>query len=241
MWEEEGMQKSQKVIECAKKYIRENYQNADLSEEMVSKAAGVSPISFSCLFKKVTGQTYISYLRKVRMEAAKRMLRETEEKTYVIAKQAGIDDPNYFSYLFKKQYGVAPSVYREKQKKELCCNKKGERENELLVKRAEKYIERHYQNSALSAEEISKELGISRIYFSSLFKKVTRQTYVSYLKKIRMDMAVELLLTTKKKVCDIAQETGFEDCNYFSFSFKKYYKMSPIQYREKNRRQRMIS
>ena len=65
------MQKSQKVIECAKKYIIENYQNADLSEEMVSKAAGVSPISFSCLFKKVTGQTYISYLRKVRMNSSR--------------------------------------------------------------------------------------------------------------------------------------------------------------------------
>ena len=82
------MQKSQKVIECAKKYIIENYQNADLPEEMVSKAAGVSPISFSCLFKKVTGQTYISYLRKVRMNSAERMLCQTEEKTYVIAKQA---------------------------------------------------------------------------------------------------------------------------------------------------------
>lgn len=234
------MQKSQKVIECAKKYIIENYQNADLSEEMVSKAAGVSPISFSCLFKKVTGQTYISYLRKVRMNSAERMLCQTEEKTYVIAKQAGIDDPNYFSYLFKKQYGVAPSVYREKQRKELSSNKKWETENELLVKRAEKYIEKHYKDSNLSAEEISKELGISRIYFSSLFKKVTGQTYVSNLKKIRMDAAAEMLLETKKKACDIAEETGFEDCNYFSFSFKKYYKMSPIQYREKNCSQRMI-
>ena len=234
------MQKSQKAIECAKKYIRENYQNADLCEEMVSKAAGISLISFSCLFKKVTGQTYVSYLRKVRMEAAEKMICQTEEKTYVIAKQAGIDDPNYFSYLFKKQYGIAPSVYREKQKKEIFYNKKWETEKELLVKRAEKYIKKHYKNSSLSAEEISRELGISRSYFSSLFKKVTGQTYVSYLRKVRMDMAVELLLTTKKKACDIAEETGFEDCNYFSFSFKKYYKISPIQYREKNCNQRMI-
>ncbi|MDO4454336.1 MAG: AraC family transcriptional regulator [Eubacteriales bacterium] len=235
------MQKSQKVIECVKEYIRENYQNAGLSEEIVSKAAGMSPISFSILFKKVTGQTYISYLRKVRMEAAEKMLCQTEEKTYVIAKQVGIDDPNYFSYLFKKQYGVAPSLYREKQKKELYCNKKWELENELLVKQAEKYIKMHYKESRLSAEEISKELGISRIYFSGLFKKVTGQTYVSYVKKIRMEAAAELFLQTKKKVCDIAEETGFEDCNYFSFAFKKYYKVSPIQYREKKRGQRMIS
>ena len=55
-----------------------------------------------------------------------------------------------------------------------------------------------------------------------------------------MDAAAEMLLETKKKACDIAEETGFEDCNYFSFSFKKYYKMSPIQYREKNCSQRMI-
>ena len=108
------MQKSQKVIECAKKYIIENYQNADLSEEMVSKAAGVSPISFSCLFKKVTGQTYVSYLKKIRMDAAAEMLLETKKKACDIAEETGFEDCNYFSFSFKKYYKMSPIQYREK-------------------------------------------------------------------------------------------------------------------------------
>ena len=37
---------------------------------------------------------------------------ETDEKTYVIAQEVGYSDPNYFSYVFKKQFGVSPSKYK---------------------------------------------------------------------------------------------------------------------------------
>ena len=46
------------------------------------------------------------------MEKAERMLLETDEKTYVIAQEVGYSDPNYFSYVFKKQFGVSPSKYK---------------------------------------------------------------------------------------------------------------------------------
>lgn len=40
------------------------------------------------------------------------MLVETAEKSYMIAKSVGYSDPNYFSYVFKRQFGVSPSKYR---------------------------------------------------------------------------------------------------------------------------------
>ena len=40
------------------------------------------------------------------------MLVETGEKSYMIAKSVGYSDPNYFSYVFKRSYGVSPSKYR---------------------------------------------------------------------------------------------------------------------------------
>jgi methylphosphotriester-DNA--protein-cysteine methyltransferase len=43
---------------------------------------------------------------------AERMLLETDEKTYIIAQEVGYSDPNYFSYVFKKQFGVSPSKYK---------------------------------------------------------------------------------------------------------------------------------
>ena len=65
-----------------------------------------------CVFKKETGKTFVGYLTDFRMEKAERMLLETDEKTYIIAQEVGYSDPNYFSYVFKKQFGVSPSKYK---------------------------------------------------------------------------------------------------------------------------------
>lgn len=46
------------------------------------------------------------------MEEAQRLLLETDEKNYVIAGRVGYADPNYFSYVFKRQFGVSPSKFR---------------------------------------------------------------------------------------------------------------------------------
>ena len=48
----------------------------------------------------------------VRMEAAAEAIRTTEEKTYLIARQCGYEDPNYFSYVFKRHFGTTPTKYR---------------------------------------------------------------------------------------------------------------------------------
>lgn len=49
------------------------------------------------------------------MEKAKEFIELSDEKTYVIARKVGYEDPNYFSYVFKKQFGVSPSRYRGKR------------------------------------------------------------------------------------------------------------------------------
>ena len=54
----------------------------------------------------------MAYLTQVRLEHAVELLRTTEDKTYIIASQVGYTEPNYFSYVFKKQYGISPSRYR---------------------------------------------------------------------------------------------------------------------------------
>lgn len=64
------------------------------------------------IFKKETGDSFIGYLTVYRMERAAQLLVETNEKSYIIARNVGYSDPNYFSYVFKRQYGVSPSKYR---------------------------------------------------------------------------------------------------------------------------------
>ena len=53
-----------------------------------------------------------------------------------------------------------------------------------------------------------------------------------YIKKIRMETAAELLLTTNMTAAEVAYKVGFEDQYYFSKSFKKYYGLPPSQYRK---------
>ena len=56
----------------------------------------------------------MQYLTDLRMDRAAELLRETDEKTYAIAQQVGYDEPNYFSYVFKRRFGVSPSQFRGK-------------------------------------------------------------------------------------------------------------------------------
>lgn len=110
----ERMDSSKMLAEKTKQYVAQNYQNSDLSVEMLCSILHVSPTYFSTIFKRETGMSFVNYLTTVRMEAAVNLLNTTDDKTYVIAANVGYAEPNYFSYVFKKQFGVSPSKYRSK-------------------------------------------------------------------------------------------------------------------------------
>ena len=106
---------TQNVINSAKLLIEKRYSDPDLSVEVLCQQLHITPTYFSTIFKKETGQSYVSYLTQLRMDKAKEFIQFTDEKTYVIASKVGYEDPNYFSYVFKKQFGVSPSRYRGKR------------------------------------------------------------------------------------------------------------------------------
>ena len=92
--------------------VHERYADKNLSIDVVCSSLGVSAAYFSTVFKKETGKTFVNFLTDYRMEKALGLLIEKDEKTYVIAQQVGYEDPNYFSYVFKKQFGMSPSKYK---------------------------------------------------------------------------------------------------------------------------------
>lgn len=103
---------SKQIIKEAKAYIQNNYQNPELSVEMICNHLHMSTAYFSTLFKKEVGQTYIAYLTDIRLNKAIDLLNTTSDKTYIIAEKIGYTEQNYFSYVFKKKFGISPTKYR---------------------------------------------------------------------------------------------------------------------------------
>ncbi|NHN29135.1 response regulator [Paenibacillus agricola] len=104
-----------------------------------------------------------------------------------------------------------------------------------LVDKAKDYAKAHYQDSDISISKVCSFLHISTGYFSSIFKKETKLTFVSYLMNIRMEAAKELLMTTDLKSFEIAERVGYAEPNYFSFTFRKHFGMSPKEYRNSSK------
>lgn len=99
-------------IRLAKKYMQEHF-NEPVSLEAVSALAGFSPTYFSALFKKESGSAFLEYLQSLRMNEARRLLKETGFSVTVICEKVGYSDVKYFTKSFIKFTGLKPGEYRK--------------------------------------------------------------------------------------------------------------------------------
>ncbi|MFU0832453.1 MAG: Stage 0 sporulation A-like protein [Oscillospiraceae bacterium] len=109
---QEKHQMDTRPIRQAKQYIHRNFRDT-LSLEKISSMVGFSPSYFSTLFKKETGINFVDYLAQVRMEEAKRLLRETNLSVAAVCEQVGYSDLKHFTKSFKKYTGLKPNEYRK--------------------------------------------------------------------------------------------------------------------------------
>ncbi len=103
------------MIVKAKEYIQSNFQK-DLSLDEVSRQLDLSSYYFSKLFKEETGSNFLEYVTGLRMEKAKELLLSENYSMKEICSAVGYSDPNYFSRIFKKNIGVTPTEYRERER-----------------------------------------------------------------------------------------------------------------------------
>lgn len=96
---------------------------------------------------------------------------------------------------------------------------------------AKQFVERNYADSSLSQQTVSDHLGLSVGYFGQLFFSQTGQRFVDYLQHHRLEIARKYLLTSNDKIKDISTLVGFTNVNYFNSLFKKYYDITPKEFR----------
>lgn len=99
------------IVSSVQAYISAHY-GEQLSLDQLAQQFYLSSSYLSRLFKRETGTTLTTYLQNVRIEAAKNLLRTTALKSYEVAERVGINDPVYFSRIFKKITGLKPKDYR---------------------------------------------------------------------------------------------------------------------------------
>ena len=100
----------------------------------------------------------------------------------------------------------------------------------LEVSQAISYIEKHY-DSKISLASIADYVGLSSSYLCRVFKEETGLNINTYINNLRMSKAVVLLGNKNSYIKEVAVSVGFDDQLYFSRLFKKYYGVTPSQYR----------
>ena len=81
-------------------------------------------------------------------------------------------------------------------------------------------------------EKLSDMIGVSPDYFTKMFKESIGKTPIDYINAMRINYAMELLVTTDMPVAEIAEKIGFCNPNYFHKIFKQYMDISPLAYRK---------
>lgn len=102
--------KSNHLVEQVKEYVRHHYdQEITLTE--IADSLYVNRSYLSQLFKRVTGETFVTYLNRFRIEKAKERMREKHYLISEISEMVGYQNPTYFSQVFKSITGKSPSEY----------------------------------------------------------------------------------------------------------------------------------
>lgn len=93
-------------------FMRE-YYHSGLTVTEVAERFNIERRRFAHLFERYTGINPSNYLIELRIQHAKELMRATDDTIAKIAEKVGYDDPFYFSRIFKKYTGKAPTVYRQ--------------------------------------------------------------------------------------------------------------------------------
>lgn len=101
------------LVEKMQEHIKLNYRDCNLNVESIAGMAGYTSYYFSKIFKELTGMNVVDYIKQIRINKAKELLRNEEIKVSDIPELIGFTNSGHFYSTFKKDVGLTPSAYRE--------------------------------------------------------------------------------------------------------------------------------
>ena len=105
-------------INCAVQYVHYNFRNPITLAE-AARSVHLSCNYFGELFRANVGMSFNKYLRKCRLEYARRLLLETRMDVVEVANESGFHTPSYFTDVFRRQYGITPTEFRRSYSKKV--------------------------------------------------------------------------------------------------------------------------
>lgn len=134
----------------------------------------------------------------------------------------------------KELAGIATPVQLAdwlREKIEVICSSRqwrGNSKHRQAVDYMTQYIHENYMNE-ITLGDLADQVFISRNHLAIIFKNMTGETFNTYLTRVRIEKAKELLLERKMLVYEVAEKVGYKNVPYFSTLFKKYTGMNPTE------------
>jgi transcriptional regulator GlxA family with amidase domain len=152
---------------------------------------------------------------------------------YLIEKYAGRE----MSILLAKLFAI--EIERQNQSSFIIFQGQKAHEDEI-VKKAQDYIEKNYHEK-ITVDELASMFAISRRNLERRFKKVTYNSVVEYIQRVRIEAAKFSLEGNRENVNEAMYKVGYNDTKAFRTTFKKITGLSPMEYKNKYNRQMAVA
>ena len=102
--------------------------------------------------------------------------------------------------------------------------------DQKLIKKVTAVIHDNIENPGFSVEELSREIGISRVHLNRRLKEIIGMSPSSLIKIVRLKQSAYLLVNNKISISEVAYKVGFSSNSYFTNNFKSYFAMTPKEF-----------
>jgi transcriptional regulator GlxA family with amidase domain len=144
---------------------------------------------------------------------------------YLIEKYTGRD----MAIVCSKLFGI--QIERKNQSAFMIFDPQKQHEDEL-VKQIQEYLEKNYEER-ISIEDLATKFALSRRNLERRFRKVTYNSVLEYLQRVRIEAAKQTLERNRENVNEAMYKAGYNDIKAFRTTFKKLTGLSPLEYRNK--------